>query len=621
MVKKILRSKFNLTLVIGCILAFIFTIFSYLMHNSTINRGSFLFDGIVAQLFLYRIIKFSADRIKIKLNRIDYLILLCVLFSAFAIYLIIINIRTTIYTWDNTTYYNLMNLLLPNFDQSVFSGLSEWLMSGMSFDYGDFMLIFIYPFYFLLGAGIKTFIYSYFLGCVVPVVILLYILGNYLALKWNFERSLVIFKIVLGFVLVGFPLLHTASISGQPDIFGLSFASIIVLLTIDYDFSKIDIFRWIVLFVTTVSLALTRRWYIYFILAYYIAYFIVLFTQQLINKDYKTLIKSFRNTIIFGISSAIIGVIVLSKMILTVLGNNYSESYVAWNKGGFWYEFLNQFEFLGLLVSILVIIGWIYGIFNKNFRKITITFLLTYVISIFAFTRIQNMGHHQSLILFIPYFYGLIMAISLCYKLRVKYSIVVPTMIIAISFVNCSCFNFSNNIGDMLFSKLDVYPTQREDLEGINEVVKYLQKIVKDDDTVTILAASNEYDTSVFANYPDIKSNEFIVSNNYYAASGGFPENFFTSKYVVLIDPIQEREQVKSDAVLSKIIDEFNSNDIIKNKFNKMSTINITKDVTATVYERIEAVDEAEVDVFIQAFSDYCDRYKEIFYDRLMSYN
>lgn len=617
---KLLRSKFNLVIILGCSLAFILTVVAYLMHNAIINRVSFLFDGILAQLALYRVIKFVADRIGLKLKKYDFVLLFLTLAVTFGIYFALINIRNTIYVWDDTVYYNLMNSMLLTFDNGILPGLSEWLTSGMSFDYGDFMLIFIYPFYALLGPGIKMFIYSYFIGCVIPVIVLIYVFGNYIASKFNFKRNLVLYKIFLSIVLISFPLLHTASILGQPDIFGLTFASIIVLLTIDYDFSKIDIFRWVILFAVTVSLALTRRWYMYFILAYYVSYFVVLFITQLTDKKYDIFKKSLRNTVIFGGVSAVVGFIVLRKMIFTILGNNYSESYGSWNKGGFWCEFLNQFEYLGLFVTTLVIAGWVYGVVNKKFRRISITFIFTYLISIFAFTRIQNMGHHQSLILLLPYVYGLFMTMSLCYKSKLRYSIVLPSLLVVVSFTNCSCLNYYENVGDMLFSKLSIYPSQRKDLDGINSVVSYLQKNIKKDEIVTILAASNEYDSSVFLNYPDVNSNEFIVQNNYYAASEGFPDNFFTSKYVVLIEPIQEREQVKSEEVLSNLINEFKNNNIISNKFNKLSTQNIIDDVTATIYERIEPVDDAEVEIFINAFSNYCETYKEKFYDRLMSY-
>ena len=137
---------------------------------------------------------------------------------------------------------------------------------------------------------------------------------------------------------------------------------------------------------------------------------------------------------------------------------------------------------------------------------------------------------------------------------------------------------------------------------------------------MTILAGSDMYDGSIFSNYPDIESNKFISVNNYYAASEGFPENFLTDKYVLLLSPIQEREQVKKEKVLSTIVKEFSTNIKINKKFKEIYSVNLSSKVTATVYQRIKPVDNAEISIFIKDFNEYCKMYSDLFYNRLMSY-
>lgn len=46
----------------------------------------------------------------------------------------------------------------------------------------------------------------------------------------------------------------------------------------------------------------------------------------------------------------------------------------------------------------------------------------------------------------------------------------------------------------------------------------------------------------------------------------------------------------------------------------------ISEEITAEVYERITPVDNYEVDIFIKDFEDYCNKYRELFYDRLIEY-
>lgn len=429
-----------------------------------------------------------------------------------------------------------------------------------------------------------------------------------------------LYKIITCVVITFLPLLHTASILGQPDIFGLFFAFIIVLLTMDYDFLNRDYSRWIVLFASTISLALTRRWYVYFIVSYYIVYFVVLLLKTLLFGKKGSKKPVIINVVIFGVCSAVLGIILIKDFIMYIISSNFGDSYSAWNRGGFWFEFLNQSEFLGFIITAIVLVGWIYGVISKKFRQTSIVMICTYVISIFLFTRIQNMGYHQSLLLLITYVYGIFMSVCLLYHTRHKILSVIPAVLILLSFINCSVFNYSDNFLDSAFSKLSVYPVQRTDLNGIADVVNKLNGVVKTDDSVTFLSASDDYDSAVFMNYPDINCNNYIVQNNYYAASSGFPENFFTSKYVVLVTPIQERQQVKNDAVLSTLVDEFTNNEKISSKFTQLYNIEITNKISAKIYERTESVDNGEVDVFINDFKDYCEKYPSTFYDRLVKY-
>lgn len=613
------NNKFNLAIGIATVLTFAINVFAYLAHSSNLNRCVFFAEGIVAQLILYRLLKFAIDRCKIKIKRSDIIVALAALMVSFIIYVVLVRVKNIIYTWDSTTYYNLMNSLLNYYDKSVLQGLTEWWYSGMHFDYGCFMLIFIYPFYAVIGGGIEQFIFSYYFGCVIPAILTLYIISLYISQKTEHQNS-ILFKISIGIVIVFFPLLHSASILGQPDIFGLCFAGIIVLLTLNYDFKKADFKLWIVLFLITIFLMLTRRWYMFFILAYYVSYFTVLMISIIIKRDSKLFKKTIFNVLIFGVSSLTVGFALLKDLISLIFTRNYAYSYAAWDKGGFPYEVFNQVEFLGLLVTAVVILGWIYGLSNRIFRKITITMLCTYVVSIFAFTRIQNMGHHQSLILIIPYFYGIVLAILLLYKFKFKYMAIIPASIILLSFVNCSFFNTSNNIGDLFMSKISLYPVQRTDLKGIDNVVKYLQNTVKGKETVAVLAASDLYDSAIFRDYPSPKQNDFIIENNYYASSEGFPDSFFTSKYLLVISPQQAREQAKKEGVLNTIEKEFKNNPKISKKFIKLQTVPISEEITAEVYERITPVDNYEVDIFIKDFEDYCNKYRELFYDRLIEY-
>ena len=294
MLKKLKTSKwyfitFSLLLVVNIII--------YLIRNPFLNRLSFLITGIYSVAILYRVILYGARCCNVKLNRIDVRLLIGFISLAFIIYCILILSRNTIYVWDSTVHYNNLTILLKKFDHSNITGFVHLIKTGLIYDYGSFLLLFIYPVYFLVNKNMQMLNLTYFVGAVVPVIIILYILGLYIVGKFKTElKDNIKVKCSLLITLILFPLLHVATILGRPDIIGLAFVGIIILLTIDYDFESKDIIRWIILFITTIVLCLTRRWYLYFIVAYYFSYAFILIIKSIKqkNKEFNSFIYIWR---------------------------------------------------------------------------------------------------------------------------------------------------------------------------------------------------------------------------------------------------------------------------------------------------------------------------------------
>ena len=370
----------------------------------------------------------------------------------------------------------------------------------------------------------------------------------------------------------------------------------------------------------TISIVLTRRWYWFFVIGYYCSYFIVLIIDTAISKNKQKIGITLKNIALFGVSCSVLGIIILNKMINMILNKNYSDSYSSWNTGGFFAEIPNQIQMLGIIVFVVVLFGWIIGIINSKTRYYTIVLLISNIISLFAFTRIQNMGHHQSLILFPCYFWGIMLSLSFLYLQKQKILCIIPVIAVAFSAVNCLCINTSNTVTDIVFSKLDLYPHQRLDTKGLDEINIFFDNTLKSDEKVLVLAASIEYDSEVFTHYPQPFSNLYYYTNNFLAPSGGFPEGFFDAQYLLVINPIQERDNVKNEHVLQTIITEFNQNSSVNSHFDKVKTIQMQNGIEAIIYKRIVSADNDEISVFINAFSDYCNRYPELFYDRLVKH-
>ena len=116
----------------------------------------------------------------------------------------------------------------------------------------------------------------------------------------------------------------------------------------------------------TFLLAITRRWYIFWIIGYYISYAIVLVLAPLCKKD----ITMVKKVVINGLQFAIFACLVLTVMLFPIIKKtilaNYAVNYSAWDLGGISAEINLQFHHLGIIAIVICIIGMVYGLINKN---------------------------------------------------------------------------------------------------------------------------------------------------------------------------------------------------------------------------------------------------------------
>ena len=178
--------------------------------------------------------------------------------------------RTFIYIWDYGNYLQLQYTAEAAFAAGPLQGLWH-LVSSFTQDYTSFICLFTeFPFC-LTGHTGDSYVKS------MAVSVLPSLLAALGAVVCKVGQMLQV-QNQQGFFLMGltlsacWPFVRLAAALGQPDWLGLVFALIILVLTLDYRFDAPDPARWVGLFFATMALMLTRRWYLYFILAYYAVY-------------------------------------------------------------------------------------------------------------------------------------------------------------------------------------------------------------------------------------------------------------------------------------------------------------------------------------------------------------
>ena len=197
---------------------------------------------------------------------------------------------------------------------------------------------------------------TYFVTCIIPVIIIFSMIVKKILDMVEAKSKLFLFG-ASQLLVVLFPLLHKAAIMGQPDIFGLFFVGMIILLTMDYDFSKKDYLRWIYIAGLTFLTMITRRWYMFWILGYFISYAILVIVKALLKKDKKELKNTIINLVQFGVISLVIVGILISPIIYRTLKNNYLTTYSAWSSGGLITEIKAQINRVGEIYFVIIALG------------------------------------------------------------------------------------------------------------------------------------------------------------------------------------------------------------------------------------------------------------------------
>ena len=323
-----------------------------------------------------------------------------------------VNSRSFIYVWDYSNYTLLQYQAEAAFQGGALAGLWH-LVSTFTEDYTSFICLFT-EFPFCLSAHTGD---SYVLSQLISIFPTLLVALGGVVVKVG---QLLPVRNDKGFFLIGlstaasFPLLRMAASLGQPDWFGLIFALIILLLTIDFRFDAGEPGRCVGLFFATAALVLTRRWYLYFIVSYYLVYAVTVAgsTILLIGRGRGgQAVDRIRRLITFGAGSLAAILVLFWPIVRKILSYSYESHYAAYNVGGLGLELFSQAFRLGPFYLPLVIAGVVWA-FLRGKGTAALQALAVLALSLVLFTRVQNMGSHQSLLLMPGYFTLMLMGVA-----------------------------------------------------------------------------------------------------------------------------------------------------------------------------------------------------------------
>lgn len=523
--------------------------------------------------------------------------------------------RQTVYSDDVINYFAKQTLLFGSFGQSGFYGIHVLLESLLTADYKMFMNLFISVPYLFTGRSINAFMVCYAITCFVPMWFALLMGAKYLAQQLPACHTALYYPLCMA-VMVLWPMFLWPATHGMPDAFGLTFAAVIALLCADYRFETLPWPRLLAIFAATFALILTRRWYMFWILAFYAVYVLAVLVGAVRRK---TLGSTLKHMLLFGVPSAVIIVGALLPTFKTILTTDYADIYGAYYGGGFGNNCLGQLRTQGLIWLVLCAAGLVWLLYCRSTRAQAIVAAAASLGAMVLFTRTQSLGDHQSLIL-APFY--LLMLFGLCAKLTQQKA--KPWLrnaaagVLAVFLV----VNFGNalrlpgkNVQTLALSSESLDLTRRTDLAQMRAVTDFVLEHCTGDQTVYINMDSNGYSGTTFAYsdpaHPQLQT--MILWESSVPSTHGFPTGIWTSEYVMVTDRVDE------GGIVGPINAALRTQSPAAVHYEYVTEFPLDG-ITLYCYRRTARPDAEEADYFKQVFAEYDARWPEIFSQRIDEY-
>lgn len=523
--------------------------------------------------------------------------------------------RQTVYSDDAINYFAKQTLLFGSFGQSGFYGIHVLLESLLTADYKMFMNLFISVPYLFTGRSINAFMVCYAITCFAPMWFALLMGAKYLAQQLPACHTALYYPLCMA-VMVLWPMFLWPATHGMPDAFGLTFAAVIALLCADYRFETLPWPRLLAIFAATFALILTRRWYMFWILAFYAVYVLAVLVGAVRRK---TLGSTLKHMLLFGVPSAVIIVGALLPTFKTILTTDYADIYGAYYGGGFGNNCLGQLRTQGLIWLVLCAAGLVWLLYCRSTRAQAIVAAAASLGAMVLFTRTQSLGDHQSLIL-APFY--LLMLFGLCAKLTQQKA--KPWLrnaaagVLAVFLV----VNFGNalrlpgkNVQTLALSSESLDLTRRTDLAQMRTVTDFVLEHCTEDQTVYINMDSNGYSGTTFAYsdpaHPQLQT--MILWESSVPSTHGFPTGIWTSEYVMVTDRVDE------GGIVGPINAALRTQSPAAVHYEYVTEFPLDG-ITLYCYRRTARPDAEEADYFKQVFAEYDARWPEIFSQRIDEY-
>lgn len=510
--------------------------------------------------------------------------------------------RQTVYVDDYINYWSKQDLLLATFGSNGFAGCSLLAENLLTADYKMFCSLFITGFYLPTTRTIRAFMVAAYLGCVVPALYGLLLVCQKISLAMGRKPEAGYLAGCAGLTVL-WPLLLYPVTHGMPDSFGLAFGAVLALLCWDYRFRSLPIGRLLALFAATFCLILTRRWYMFWVVAFWGCFVLLCLGLALREKALGLTIK---NMALFGLPSVVGIVVPLFLTFKTILTTDYASVYGAYYGGGILENIRIFWGWQGAVALALAVAGIAALLVKKGTRWQGICLLGATAISFVLFARTQSFGYHQGLLLAPFFVWGWAGALAACPGNKP----LVTTLALGWAAVSFAA-SLGLVPGTVLTGNISADLSRRTDLAAIGEVNAFVEEHCDDGEFAYV--NSTDYKGNVFRYSGGLSLREKFVWEASIPSTHGFSTDFWEAKYLLV------GEGDGSGSMLDLICTAFQGDTPVTAHFQPVTAFDMG-DTVLTCYERIAPADRAESDYLLGLLSRLDRDWPELFSQRMNDY-
>lgn len=448
----------------------------------------------------------------------------------------------------------------------------------------------------------------------------------------------IVFEAVSLLCVVTFNVFYLAMLKGYVDVACLLPASLVVLLSTDYQpcvLDKRQVSRDLCISGCLLCAFLFRRYFAYFVVGYAVALAVYSVYESVVPGNVSRLMrlkKAVANLLIVGGSALVVMSLLFRPMLVHILTNDYAGQYAGYDAPVL-EKIGSVFETFGLWTVALSATCVVLAFVLKKYRKTTSFCAVSMVVTTFAFFRVQNMGIHHVYVLAAGFFVTQFLAVLLIgslFRRRVAAAVFVAVCLVVSVCGSVNCF-FPMTRGafapvSKLFSK-EYDPFQRNDIAELHRLVNYLNSLTAGTDMRVYIDASGSVLNNSIIDSLDKPYGTSPLINQCTTADvdlrDGFPVDFLTAKIVVTTDPVQlhlaEGTQEVVRYLSEQVMDP--SSPIGRHFTEESASFQLDDGVQAHVYVKQSEFEERDLQLLASYFTGYYPGYKSLFADRILGAN